>query len=512
MTDHETIKDAPAGRRKGVAWASVLLTLSRAWSQVVNLILLLVAARVLTPAELGAFGLVSITVLIMHQAAETGWYEYAANRPASENLAPELFWCAVGAGLTAMIVAAGAAGGVYVIFGSETYAIVMLVLCVMPFLGAFTSVQIGVHTRRGDVVKIPLTAIPAETAGLAIGAWALLNDYGVLALAFHKVTTMGLIAIGVSAWSGWFAPLAFQASRGWTILRFSARLLMSRTAGFVQHFGADYLVGALLGLTEVGLFRAGGRIAGSLAEMVAEPSRLIAWTILPRNAIETPFGRRAPDALSDLIVTILVIAMPAFVGLALIAEDAVLLLLGPGWSDAALVLVFLALAKSLFVFISLVQPVMVIAGEERLLPRLTMANAAITLTSLLVLGWQGVYWAAASQLVAALLIAPILVYVFRRFGGLDLRRTAIGVLKVALAVGLMAVAILVFRESVFSQGPGVASDGAQTPLWLRLPSSILVGASVYLIALAVLRPRPVAAMLASIRLRGLSFIKRRQVS
>ena len=92
--------DAPQPQQKLIG-TTALLSISRALAQVANLALLLYAARVLTVAEFGAFSLVAITILILHQTAETGWYELACKHTDPPE---ELFWCSVIVGSILMFV------------------------------------------------------------------------------------------------------------------------------------------------------------------------------------------------------------------------------------------------------------------------------------------------------------------------------------------------------------------------------------------------------------------------
>ncbi|MEL6361775.1 MAG: hypothetical protein AAFR21_11880 [Pseudomonadota bacterium] len=79
--------------------SSVWLIAARIIAQITNLILLLIAARVLSPAELGAFALTSAVGMILLQCAETGWYQYVSSQPEKNALHPTVFWLGTFSGL-----------------------------------------------------------------------------------------------------------------------------------------------------------------------------------------------------------------------------------------------------------------------------------------------------------------------------------------------------------------------------------------------------------------------------
>ncbi|MEM6415048.1 MAG: oligosaccharide flippase family protein [Pseudomonadota bacterium] len=470
----------------GIFRESFLLTASRIWAQVANLILLLAAVRLLSPAAFGGFSLVSITILIMHQAAETGWYEFAAKSEAAENPPAELFWCGAGAGLLAMTLVLIGAAILSVFTGFNEYVIVMGMLSIIPLFGALTAVQIGRHTQRGQTIKIPLTSIPSETIGLLVGIWGLHYGLGVIALGLHKLATMLTIVISTTLWGGWLPALKFRTEQVREILNYAWRLLLARLSGFLQHYGADYLVGALLGLTEVGLFRAGGRLAGSVSEMLSEPLRMMSWSILP--PAHKKVGREGlTSVLADTLAIALMVAMPAFVGLAILSGPLVALLFGEEWQASRSVLILLSLSKVGLIFIPVLTPVLSMKGAEELLPRVMFGIAIVALVSLAAIGWKSVNAAAFSQLLASLIIASALWFPFSKFGGLRPRDIVYDFLKITVAVAIMAVIAILVRDFILS--------GAW-PQWLSVAVTPPVAAIVYVVLLIILRPRPLDRLLA----------------
>lgn len=471
--------------------SSLLLVISRAGAQATNLVLLLVAARILTPAEFGAFSLVSVTIIALVQIADVGWYEYAAKTTDNTELPPELFWCTSLSGVSISLLSALLAVILYFVSGSATYSLLMLIMSVLPMMQAQVALQNGVHTRRNDIIKLPLSVIPAELLGVTIGIYALLNGYHVFSLAMHKIVTVATTLLILLAWGGWFGRLSFKLKAARDIVLFWWQLVLTRVTSYFQNFGSEYLIGALLGLTEVGIFRAAQRFSGALSEIISEPSRFMAWAILPKaNEQSNEDSDAFPRSIASVLSMILLFAIPAFIGLAMTSHLAVALLLGEGWEATALVLSFLCFARIISVLIPISTVVMTIDGAEDRLPRLMMILTIISMGALAAIGWIGVEWAAISQLVASLIMVPILIRVNKEHGGLDHKLLYADLLKLSIAAVAMVGSILL-------------SLHLATALTLMPIAEVLivvgVAALTYSIMILLLRPTPAQLLLNLIR-------------
>ena len=465
-----------------LAAASFLLVFSRAWTQLANLVLLLAAARVLSPAEFGAFSLVSITVLILVQTADSGWYEYLSKVPTDEELPPEVLTCAVASGVMGVAISCVIAWLIFVLSGSYTYSYLMLALSALPLIISIVSVQNGVHTQRGHIIKIPLSVIPAEAIGLAISIYGLSVGWGVFALAAHKLITAIISLLIVALWNGWFVPLSWRLARLKEVILFWWHLFLIRVSGFFQNFGGDYLIGALIDLAGVGIYRAANRLAGAVGEMINEPARMIAWSILPKkNGEEESSSGKNLDL---LIVGVMAVALPAFIGLVALNNELIALLLGPGWQAAAPVLTFLSFERMLNVLIPLFTPVMSIERAESRLPRMMFFLTVLTLTFMAAIGWMGVVHAAGARLFASLAIIPLSITVFAKYGNMNLKPVSVDIFKLTIAGAIMWIVVEVLKsQEVMMQLPLIAS----------VAISVLIGAVVYTLSVLVLRPSPVSA-------------------
>jgi O-antigen/teichoic acid export membrane protein len=469
---------------------SAALTLHRIVMQGTGLALMLVAARFISPAEFGLLGLVVVTAQIQQQIAETGWFEYVTNWPADKPLPAEAFWGAMGYGMAASALGVASAGVIWLAIGSPDYAWAMLILSIASFTSPIAMVQIGVLTRQARLGVLGIWMSICEFIGLGVGLWGLHHGWGIYALAAHKVVCYAFITCGALILGGWRPPFAAQAEALGDAMRFAWTILLSRMSVFANNLGSDYMIGVFLLGHEAGLFRAANRLAGAVAEMISEPARMVSWSILTRAAKPAEAPRQAPQELHLIHSSIFMIALPSFVGLALVAEPLIIMLLGEVWRQAAFALSLLCVARAFMAAVPLTQPVMSLAGQDKALPRVMAVLTVVNLALIGSFAWMGLGYAAGAQIIAGLITMPWFLHLFVRHGGMAWGAALADMARIAVCVGVMGAAVLWVGALVPLQ-PGLA--------WRTVTAMIAAGVIAYVVALVVVRPSPVRAALQRLR-------------
>lgn len=466
----------PAEPGMNAAGASAWMSASRIVAQATSLVLLLVAARFLTPAELGAFVLCSATAMLLTRVAEAGWPQYAMAWPERGDPPATVLWCAIGSGLLISLLGFAIAGGVTIAFRSATYGelVFLLVLTVLP--GTFITVQQGILTRRERVGAISKVAILANLAGMLGGLVALVTGLGVFALAVDKLINVAVATFGTLLVARWIPRFELDLVRAREIVAYASHIIASRIVAFGQNYGAEFLIGLFLGATEVGLFRAGARIVGALTEILVEPSRVMAWALLSKAVRE---GRKPGVVTGEIAATLLFIAAPIFVGLALVSPNVPGILFGAGWELTAPVMAILAIARLVNIVANLAEPLLAVSGRTPLIPRLAVLGLTVNWICLAALAHRGIVWAAASQLLSACIVMPILVRILIRHAHLDWRPALKGASAATACTVLMAVAVLLAKALT-----GMATSAT----WAVLGAEVAAGALTYAAATRLLNP------------------------
>jgi O-antigen/teichoic acid export membrane protein len=258
-------------------------------------------------------------------------------------------------------------------------------------------------------------------------------------------------------------------------------------AGRMFRFGLTLLGGYFFWtiLTQADVFIAARFLSahdlGLYAEALFLTTIIAAKFVPPLNEVAFPAYARIQDdpaaltaAFLKAVRLIMLVTCPLYFGLAVVAGDAVELVLGPKWLAMAPIVAILAFAMPMFTLYSLFGPAVTALGRAGITMRSAMAGALVMpLAFLAGIQWgvTGLAWA----WVLAFPLVPIAAFIQARAPlGLTVRGMA-----AALAPGLAASAAM----AVLVNLTGLALEGLTS--WQRLPLLVALGGASYLALLRV---------------------------
>jgi O-antigen/teichoic acid export membrane protein len=472
------------------AGAGRWIFLSRIFVQAFQLIIFLVAARVLTPAEFGVFALVQAFSLLLFMVAAAGWRELVISWMGSDEEINQIVTYALIGGIGMFAVGIVSAGGLtFIVEGAEAPILLILFsFCVL--LSPIAVVFGGILVRRNRVNDFAIATIIAEVLGFGVAVAGLLTGWGVLALAAGKIAVQLTLTILVYWRTAWPYRIALRSAHSREFLATSSQILANRFIGYLQSYGTTFVVGAFLGPAGVGFFRAAERVVSSVAELVMEPLRMIAWVQFRRAADRAGSPESIHAELSaearHFLPLFIVAAAPVFVGLAAVSGDIVSALLGAKWAQAGPVAAILALAALTSIPRAVAEPLLSLSGEIRRLPFILAINAAVTIALMLALGSYGLIALALASLFAGTISLGTTTWLVQKYTGIRWSEAAMQSLPALAALAAMTLAVY---------GTDWFSEMQAFPRLIALGAQIIVGALVYVATLLAIRPRMLMSVL-----------------
>jgi len=297
---------------------------------------------------------------------------------------------------------------------------------------------------------------------------------------------------GLGVWTLVYAPLAYFWVRAIALV-LAARFFVLPSfrfagAGKMFEFGVMLLGGYFFWtiLTQADVFIAARFLSphelGLYAEALFLTTIVAAKFVPPLNEVAFPAYARIqddPQALSAAFLKavrlIMLVTCPLYFGLAVVAPDAVDLVLGAKWVAMAPLVTILAFAMPMFTLYSLFAPAVTALGRAGITMRSAMCGAvAMPLAFLFAIQWGavGLAW----TWVLAFPVVPLAAYLQSR-GPLCLTAAR---MSAALAPGLAASAGMALLVALASMAlEGLAS-------WQRLPLTIALGGASYVAILYIL--------------------------
>jgi len=434
--------------------------------RLIGLVSVLVLARLLTPEDFGIIGIAMATVALIEVLGAIGLRQALLRIESPTRAHYDTAWTiqlVVCSGIGILVLAsAPMASWAY---GEPRLAPVLAVLA-FRFL-FFGLVNIGVvdfdrELRFGADMRMRVASRLGAFV-LTLGAALLLRNHW--ALVVGLVSQSALLAIG-SYVAHPYRPRLSLAERA-TLLGFSLWMLLIYAAETVQRQAERLVAAALGGAHLAGLYSVSKDLSEIFTEEISTAlNRVTFVTIAGGAGLDTD-----PARLTRLLGCYALISAPAGFGLAATAPNAVAVLLGPQWVEAAPLLTIIAVYSALFAIYRLISTSLAAAGHARLAAGVAGIGAGLTVIACTLVGGltRDPLALAASALAANLLLLLLALGMLARRARTARLPLAAAIARPFLAAGLMALAI---RFAPIHGGPPVVELAVEVafgvPLYVLL--------------------------------------------
>ncbi len=233
----------------------------------------------------------------------------------------------------------------------------------------------------------------------------------------------------------------------------------------------DYLlVGKMLGNTALGYYSVGSNLAMMPTREATMP---LTQTIYPGFASIKDDPARLAAAYQRAQALLTAVALPAGIGVAVVADPLVRLALGEKWAPVIFIIQALASVFALQTLGSLVQPLGMARGETRLLfvrdTQMLLVRVPIMIAGLLVAGLPGVV---VGRVFTGLASAAVNMVLVRRLIDLPVRRQVQANLRALVSVAVMAAGVALANDQL-------AHTADRPMLALQLATLVALGGFLY---------------------------------
>lgn len=469
------------------------MVLYRFVDRTVGLVSTVILARLLLPADFGVVAM-AMSVIALIELATAFSFEIALIQKAEpQRVHYDTAWTlnvllAVGGALVTAALAHPAAA----FYGEPRLVPVMWAIGAAWLVSGFENVGIVNFRREMDFAReFRFLAFKRLTAfAVTLAAALTLRSYWALVIGMSAGRVVGvLLSYAMHPFRPRFSLVASRELFG-----FSGWLLANNVAHAVTGRIPQFFVGRLLGAPALGAYTIGAEIAQlAYTEIVAPISR----------ALIPGYSRLAGDldALRRICIDsgagVLVIVLPASLGIALVADPLVRVVLGPKWGEAVPVIQWLAFAGIVHGILSNHAAAYVALGRPHLstinlfMRLICLASALLVIVFIDRVSLVSLVAAELAAGIATLFVSYPLLFVSLR---ISVKQYLAALWRPLAASGVMALAVATVLEAV-GRGDGFLGALAQ------LAAGVASGLASYALALWMLwrlsgRPRSVEAELA----------------
>lgn len=445
-----------AARGAGV---TVVAQVARVGVQMLSVVVL---ARLLTPADYGVIAMVLVVVGVGEVVRDLGLSTAAVRtKNLSEAQRSNLFWANTLIGTTLTLALLAGAPLVGELFGRDDVVPIARYVAVVFLLNGLTAQLRADLQRRLRFGALAAVDVGSQLLGATVAVVLAVAGAGVAALAAQQVVQSATVLVACAVLCRWVPSRPRRGVPMAELWRFGGNLAASQIAVYIGNNVDALVIGTRLGPTALGLYDRAYRLVMTPVSQVRAPTTTIALPVLSRLVDEPARLRRY------LVRAQLALAYPVMVGAALLvgtAGPATAVLLGEGWDGAAPLVRFMATSALLQTLAYVGYWVYLVFGLSSLLLRYTLVTVALKVVLVVIGSTWGVVGVAAAYTLAHALEWPLSLAWLSRHAplpGRELARGAGHVLGVGLVTGLAA------------HGGTMLVDG---PAWVSLSVGLATGA------------------------------------
>lgn len=460
---------------RGVLWSFAM----RFSSQAIGFVVIMVMARLLTPADYGLVGMLTIFIEAGSSLTDSGFSQaLIRRRTLSRTDTSTAFYFNVVVGLSLYLLIWILAPHIAAYYDEPALESLSRSIGLLIPLNALMVVPKALFCARLDFRTQTRAALIAYTLAGAAGIYLARIGWGVRAIVAYQLLSQALLCGGLWIWGRWWPALIFSRKAFSEMLGFGSRLAVAGLMDIVYRNAYLLVIGKVYRASDLGCFTRAMQIGGFLSKNISGVVQNVSYPSLcslqdDRENLLSAFRKMA--SVSCFCV------FPLMWALVALPDVVVEILLGPRWSYAALLLPPICLSFMWHPLQSLNLQLLQSRGRSDLFLRVEIwkkAAGVLFLALAVPLGVQAMCW---SLVVSAAFSLFCNTWYNGRLHNIGLWRQLRWVAPSFIVSALAALAARLAADAV-------------SPVWLKLLLGLMAGAILYFIWAAVMK-RPELALL-----------------
>lgn len=465
--DNQNLKQKTA---QGLFWSF----LSSGGMQLLNLIIGIFLARLLSPGEYGIVGMLAIFTLLANNLQESGFGVALVNiKDIKHNDYNAVFWFNVGMSLLLYAILFCCAPLIAAFFHQP---------CLVPlsrfvFLGfIIASLCISPNAMLVRGLKMKEKAITSLSALIVSGTVAVImaiKGFSYWSLATQQILYNVVICFGRFYYTRWCPTLKVDFTPVRQMFSFSYKVLITAVLTTINNNVLTVIFGRLFPAQAVGNFTQANKWNTMANQMVTNTMAQVAQPVFTQVTDDKERQRRV---FGKMLRFTAFLAFPALFGLALVAPQVILLAIGDKWVDSIPLLQILCISGAFIPLYTVYQNLFLSQGKSDTYMWLSIGQIAIMLTAVLACHAMGIRtMVIAFACINILWLLAWQVFAYRLIGYrlFSMLRDLLPFMLIALAV--MALTYLVTLHI--------------SNMLMLLVSRVLIAAALYFMAMKLLRAR-----------------------
>lgn len=462
-------------RRKiidGVFWQAAC----RCSGGVAGLLVLFVLIRLLDPEDFGLVAIAAVFTTFLGVFVDQGLTEAIVQR---QEIDPEyldtVFWLniAIGTLLTvAGVVFSGVIGALF-----DDSRLTPIVVCMSPtfLLLALSNTQQALLRRAMNFRVLAFCTLAAKIIGGGCGVTAALMGFGAWSLVIQSISAAaaGVVVLWVA--SDWRPRLGFSRKYWRESAGFGFSILGVRVLNGLDRSADNLLIGYFLGPVLLGYYSVAYRLVTIIGRLL---SSITSEVLMPAFSTLQSDTERLRKALYEAVLYAALVSVPLFLGIAVVGPELVETVYGPKWSASIPVLQVLAVGAIPIAIMGIHGSLIISMGRPDSVLRIRVATTIVRMTAFILVVRFGIVAVSLAFVASTYAFTPWYLWLTRKMVRFEIS-TYLNHVYAPITSGIvMSGAVLLLKWRL---------QDLSGPHWLLLECALL-GAAVYLVSFAILKP------------------------
>lgn len=467
---------------KGTVWSS----LERFSVQGIQFVIMIVMARILTPADYGLVGMLAIFIAIAQSLIDSGFSQALIrkqDRRQTDN--DTVFYFNIGVGIILYLILFLTAPLIAAFYAEPQLTLLTRIICLGIIINSLTVVQRAIYTINIDFkTQAKATLIGAIASG-ATGITMAYTGFGVWSIVAQQITNLAVSSAMLWTFSSWRPTRTFSAASFREMFTFGSKLALSGIIDTIYRNIYLIVIGKMFRASDLGYYTRAHQFADFPSTTLTSIIQRVTFPVL--CTIQDDDQRLASAYRRILRVSAFVI-FPLMTGLSALATPFVLTILNPTWAYAATLLSILCFAMMWYPIHAVNLNLLQVKGRSDLFLRLEIYKKIIGIAILCITIPMGLTAMCVGLIVSSLLALVINTHYTGRLihvGFLRQMRDLTPTLLYTLSMWAIVTILITYI----------------TPTWLQLLAGTIAGATYYLLITTLTRSRDLRELIAILHRR-----------
>jgi len=472
-SEHGTEK-GPLQRKvaRGLTW-----TLIDTWgSQLLALVVFILLARLLTPADFGIVALAAVFVAFAQLIVDQGLGDALIQRGSlTRRQIDTAFWVSVLTGLLLTLGSIALAGPIAGLLGEPSLEPIIQVLSLTFVAVALNSIQMALLRREMKFRSLAVRKLLAVGIGGAVGIAMAITNPSPWALVGQQLAAAAVSVVALWTVSPWRPGFHFSRADFGQLFAFGVNVMAGDLLNFLSRNVDRLLIGAYLGIVSLGFYSVAYRILDTSQVLLVNAARKLAFPIFSRLQHDRDRMRRAYSRVTRALS---VIILPGYIGLALVAQEAIIVIFGAQWAESGPVAAILFLIGPVLTVQLFSGALLNAVGHPEVTFRIRLITAIVNVAGffIAVAVFQEITAVAAAFVIRGYLLMPLIMWWLRKYAGIPFSAHLGELRSPALATIVMSLAVVAVKLVLTGNVPTVVLLGAE----------VVTGIVVFLLAIMVI--------------------------